>query len=545
MGRHSSMAEPHGPIPRRWLTAGLFGAAMALPGHGNAAEAAAAGPDASRATVVFPGATAAITLSDALKERCSLRSFGARLDGTTDDSPAVARAVAYARANNVPVFHPGGPCLMAGAAPEIDTSGVAFAGIGVGDFHTPYGRTGSQFWLTDTARSPFRLGTGVAFDGLVFFWPNQRDREGAPLLYPPLFSAAPNSAAADITIRNCQVTNAFDFLAVTAPGAIAGNIFISNCRIFALRHCFSLTTVPDVLMIENNLFSYAAYQDEVLGGPGRPARKFRLRDYTAEEGCWCLISGDGTPEKASSTVGGSIIATNNYILGCRYGIRVQGGNCSIVRLTSTHFDAVATVLQVDPGGTLIAVQILGSLFYAYDAGDPSAAHPAFSIRDPSPEQHGQPICQIAVTDTEIGFATGAVFEIEGVNVSEVKIADCKLTRFANTATPGMYHALRIAAPNARLTFSNNDVLPANGLGTGIRIEAVKWASVIGNTFESCEAPVDLATPIGRILLSANLSSDTRGQFSLIGPGAAGVLDAANAWDKPIVPTHSDAARRSR
>lgn len=247
------MSPPEHPLRRRWLAAGLLGAAAGLPLRGRAAETAAAS-DASRATVAFPGATAAITLSDALKERCSLRSFRARLDGTADDSPAVARAVAYARANNVPVFHPGGACLMAGAAGEIDTSGVAFAGIGMGDFGFPYGRAGSQFWITDTVRSPFRLGGGGAFEGLVFFWPNQVEQEGGPLPYPPLFTAAPNTTAADITIRNCQATNAFDFLAVTAPGAIAGNIFISDCRIFALRHCFSLTAVPEVLMVENNLF---------------------------------------------------------------------------------------------------------------------------------------------------------------------------------------------------------------------------------------------------------------------------------------------------
>jgi hypothetical protein len=246
------MSRSDDPLRRRWLAAGLLGAAAGLPLRGRAAETAA--PDVSRAPVAFPGATAAITLSDALKERCSLRSFGAKLDGVSDDSPAVARAVAYARANNVPVFHPGGACLMGGAAAEIDTSGVAFAGIGMGDFGYPYGRTGSQFWITDTRRSPFRLGGGGAFDGLVFFWPNQTERDGDPLPYPPLFTAAPNTAAADITIRNCQVTNAFDFLAVTAPGAKAGNIFISNCRVFALRRCFSLTAVPDVLMVENNLF---------------------------------------------------------------------------------------------------------------------------------------------------------------------------------------------------------------------------------------------------------------------------------------------------
>ena len=533
------MSRPEDALRRRWLAAGLLGAAAGLPLRGRAAETA--NPDVSRSTVAFPGSTAAITLSDALKERCSLRSFGAKLDGTADDSPAVARAVVYARANNVPVFHPGGPCLMAGGAAEIDTSGVAFAGVGMVDYGFPYGRAGSQFWLTDTARSPFRLGGGGAFEGLVFFWPNQVEQDGGPLPYPPLFVAAPNTAAADITIRNCQVTNAFDFLAVTAPGAVAGNIFISDCRIFALRRCFSLTTVPDVLMLENNLFSFGVYQHVVLGGS---ANKFRLRNYVADQGCWCLISGDGTPDKASSVAaGGTIIASNNYIFGCRYGVRVQGGICGILRLTSTHFDGVATVLQVEPGGTLIAVQILGSLLYPYHAGESHAAYPAFSIRDPAPEQAGQPLCQIAITDCEVGFAAGAVFDIAGVNVSEVKIADCKLTRYANTTMPGAYHALRIAAPNARLTFSNNDVLPASALGTGLRIEAIKWASVTGNTFEACEEPIHLATRSGRILLSANLSSDTRGPFSVTGPGTAIAMDAANGWDKPGPPPAASSRTR--
>lgn len=494
-----------------------------------------AGSDFSGAAVTFPGATAPVTLSEALKERCSLRAFGARLDGTTDDSPAVARAAAFARANNVPVFHPGGPCLMAGAEAEIDTAGVAFAGIGMGDFGYPYGRSGSQFWITDTARSPFRLGGGGAFDGLVFFWPNQRDEEGAPQPYPPLFTAAPRTAAADITFRNCQVTNAFDFLSVTAADSKAGNIFIANCRIFALRNCFALTNVPDVLMLDNNLFSYGVYQAEVnhWGGGARAGGKFRLRDFAADQGCWCLITGDGTAGRMSSLgTGGTMMATNNYVFGLRYGVRVQGGICGLLRLTSTHFDGVATVLQVDPGGTLIAVQLLGSLLYAYHAGGAAVALPAVAIRDPAPDQAGAPICQLTVADCEVGFAHGAVFEIGGVNVAEVKIADCKLTRHAHTSAPGIYPALRIAAPNARLTFANNDIAPASGFGSGLRIEAVKWASITGNTFDSCLTPVDVAAPRGRILLAANLSADTRGPLSVAHSGGAHVLDAANAWDKP-------------
>jgi hypothetical protein len=114
----------------------------------------------------------------------------------------------------------------------------------------------------------------------------------------------------------------------------------------------------------------------------------------------------------------------------------------------------------------------------------------------------------------------------------VKIAECKLTRFAHTATPGTYHALRIAAPNAKLSFSNNDILPASHFGTGMKIEAIKWASVTGNTFEGCTTPIELASRGGRILLSANLSSETRGPRSVTGAGTAIVLDAANAWDKP-------------
>jgi hypothetical protein len=535
------MSDADPTIPRRWLAAGLLGAAAlpvgalagALAGRG---RAQAADGDVSGASVSFPGATRPVSLSEALRERCSLRSFGAALDGKTDDSPAVARAVAYARANNVPVFHPGGACLMGGAAGEIDTSGVAFAGIGIGDFAYPYGHVGSQFWITDRGKSPFRLGGGGAFDGVVFFWPEQVDEPGAPKPYPPLFSAAPNTAAADITIRNCQVTNAFDFLSVTAPGAVAGHIFIANCRIFALRRCFDLTAVPEVLMLENNLFSFGVYQNEVLhwgGGGARAGDKFYLRDYVAGQGCWCRVSGDGTPAKASTiAAGGSIIGTNNYIFGYRYGVRVEGGICAILRLTSTHFDGVATVLAVEPGGTLIGVQILGSLIYAYQAADPRAAFPAFLIHDPAPESHGAPDCQLAVTDCEIGFAAGALFEIAGPNVAEVKIADCKLTRYANTDTTGLYHALRIAAPHARLTFANNDVWPARTYGSGVRVESVKWASITGNTFDGCLTPVHIASRHGRVLLATNLSEDTRGPLSVNRHEESPVLDAANAWDKP-------------
>ncbi len=218
--------------------------------------------DLSNSTVLVPGTTSTRSLAARFGEYVDINDFGLARDGVTDDSARVAAAVNAARTKAGKLYiSSGGPILLAGAA-QVSLQAIAMIGDRLSDIGYPYGRTGSQFWITDTQKSPFLLSTDVTLDGLVFFYPNQIDQPSAPIAYPPLFTSAPTAVQiALLTINNCQVTNAYDVLTVP-QSVVCGDVAISNNRICAVNTCFTLPNVPEVIYLSNNLFSFGIYQVE-------------------------------------------------------------------------------------------------------------------------------------------------------------------------------------------------------------------------------------------------------------------------------------------
>lgn len=583
---------------------------------------ALSGADLSAATVLAAGSTTSRSLAARFGDYIDINDFGLARDGVTDDSPRVLAAVNAAIAKNGKLYMPsGGPILLAGAA-QISLQNISLVGDGLTDIGFPYGHIGSQFWITDTQKSPFYLSTSITIDGIVFFYPNQIDQPSAPIVYPPLFTSAPNTGQVVLlTIQNCQITNAYDVLTIP-ENVVCGDVVISGNRICAVNTCFTLPNVPEVIYVTNNLFSFGIYQVEYLHGPGggtqaqtlipltttvdAPAgstqlhfastnqiavgmpvqgneiapntsvtavsgtavtlslstlgdipsgstitfveNTYYLRNYTAQNATWLLITGNGTASAISTIAHGGIIATNNYVFGFRYGIHVTGGNLQIGRLTNTSFDQVGTVLQCDNHGTVFDLQI--DNFLAYGTLSTTTSPPPttlFSIDNPPPDAGGNPNARLSITGMTLGFSTGSVFGISGTNVSEVKITDCKLTRFGDTGAGQPYCALHIDAPNARLLFAGNDVAPATVGNNGVEIAAVFTATLVGNAFSFLQAPLLITTTAGFISLAGNSSIGTSGSSAIVGTATSNVQDLGNAWDQrplnwnPIVPSYASPA----
>ncbi len=228
--------------------------------------------DLSGATALAAATSTARTLAARFADRINVNDFGLARDGVTDDSVKFAAAVAAASAANKALYIPaGGPILLAGAA-QVILQNVALIGDGGTDFGYPYGHAGSQIWITATAQSPFLIGPAVLIERLCFYYPNQIDQPGGPLVYPPLLLGnAALPAVADFVFRDNQVTNAYDFLAMPA-GTTMGDVFITGNRICALNVCFAIPNAADILFIADNFFSYGVFEDEVLhysgGGTG-------------------------------------------------------------------------------------------------------------------------------------------------------------------------------------------------------------------------------------------------------------------------------------
>jgi hypothetical protein len=217
-------------------------------------------------------------------------------------------------------------------------------------------------------------------------------------------------------------------------------------------------------------------------------------------------------------------------------------------LTNTGFDEVGTILQCDNHGTVYDLQIDNFLaFGLLSTTTPSPPSSLFVIDNPPPDGFGNANTRLSISGMTVGFSTGTLFDISGANVAEVKITDCKLTRYAATSFGQPYYALRINAPNSRLLFSANDVIPASAGNTGIQINAIANANIVGNAFTFLHVPIDIETTAGFIAISGNSSVGTSGSSALLGTATANVQECGNAWDQrplnwnPIYPSYVSTA----
>jgi hypothetical protein len=424
----------------------------------------------------------------------------------------------------------GGPILLGGAAKLPPLDNVALVGDSVpSGGPPPYGTGGSTFWITDERNTAFQLGGNWRLSGLNFFWPRQTERNVRPIAYPPLFSNVPGRQAGGGWIERLRVVNAFDFFVVdgSTPGDTLGDVVIESCRTYAIQDCFRLRNTPEVIQIANCLFSYEPFGFEV-NQYGREKPTFSLREHTTSRGCFLHVVGDGTPQKASSTIAG-LLTSNVFVFGYGRGVWADRGTIS-ARLAETSFDGVSNVLHVDPGGCLVAFHHHGGVIWCYRPGfENSERSVAYVVRDPAPNEAGKPLCRFMVTDVEVGFANGSLFDISGVNVDEVKLS-LKAGRFGRL--PGGSFGLRIRAPNAKLELDGTSFVPVTSGNTGVHIDGpIGSASLVGNRFYNLERPVTLDGS-GPIHLAANASFGTTGPRSVSGRQAAGVTGGGNAWDKP-------------
>lgn len=249
---------------------------------------------------------------------------------------------------------------------------------------------------------------------------------------------------------------------------------------------------------------------------------YYLKYAATTESVWFRISGNGSAAGPSATTDGGPIAYGNFVFGYRTGVLVDGGTLS-GSFIGTHFDSIANVLRVINGGTVVTTRFSEFSVYGYINPDTAAPAPLFEVIDPAPipyESSSGADFMLAVSGMEVGFCQGPVFVIRGDDVYEVKITNSKLTRYSHGAVNGPWPALLIDAPNGRLSFTGNDLLPQDG-GLGIVITAVQSALIASNHFAFCSVPIDIETSSGQIVCAANASYNTWGASAI----ATGLLSA--------------------
>jgi hypothetical protein len=459
---------------------------------------------------------------------CSANGYTLSRDGTDDDSHCVSAAVTYAESVNSPLYIPaGGPILMGGAY-QATLNNITIYSQSWQDRSTlsyVYGRQAAVFWMTDTAKTPFLIGSNsITIDGLNFYWPKQDNTASIPITYPALFAPiTPTGITRALKIRHVNVQNAFDFL--DYHQGIIGNVDIGDSDIYAIRYTFQTYSVPEVFFVHDSLFSWGV--DNLTGG--------NLPTYSGSNGEWLRVAGAGSSSSPCPATSASSITTSNvYVYGERYGIHILGSTGSATAgciylgsISGGGFDSVETILQIDPYGKIGAFSFSNKYWKAKIWGIPTQIS-CGAVCVNNANYFGVQFSNLYIQ------ANGTVFNLQGYNGLGPQISNSQANTCVGLSSSTCYFIESTAGVPGNIQVVGNQIVGQTGTpktNTNYGISVANSAVISSNQFYNQYESVNILTSLARIVISGNESTSTSGPHDVTG-GGTNVISGLNAWSAP-------------
>lgn len=205
-------------------------------------------------------------------------------DGGDDYTDAVAAAILVSRQTGRSIFFATTLAIYG----TLDPAGATFVGI------NQYGRENvdpDDWGAVLEHRNPdgplfAPTGGGWVLDGVVLYDPLQPG--GDPVARPPMVDIGSPYHAVDVTIQNCVVVNAYDFIH-SAAGSTCGDWRVSNNRGYAIRYLYNFEgPVPEVILSEGNVWSWGVWQ------AGGAVGSYALAKWTGLNGAYLRWNTAGT-----------------------------------------------------------------------------------------------------------------------------------------------------------------------------------------------------------------------------------------------------------
>jgi len=226
--------------------------------------------------------------------------------GAADATAAFALAIAESKATGRPISAPGvyridGTLDPKGATFQYDAQQYGRENTTVAD----WGMVIQHNSVSGPLFAP--TGGGFSFDGVVFYDPLQPG--GAPVARPPVIDIASPYHAVDVTIQNCAIVNAYDFIH-SAAGSTCGDWRICNNRGYAIRYVYDFAgAVPEVIFAESNIWSWGVWQ------AGAAVDSFALAKWTALNGAYLRWDTGGTSVDGFKSSNEIIFGYKNVLCG--------------------------------------------------------------------------------------------------------------------------------------------------------------------------------------------------------------------------------------
>lgn len=495
-----------------------------------------------------PGSAAATTGGGGTGATFKTEGFSVtgRLLYGTDDTAAVTAAFARAVATGKKLYFPAGGYWLATATSAITLNNIAVEGDGAVGFGWPFVQKGSWLLISNQSTASFSGMSGVDWNGVSVYYPEQDGSAATPVAYPALFTS---TQWVNTTIRNSRFANPRDLAEITVgAGSGLGRVSFENVRAYCVRYCFNYANgQADVLAIgPTNYFGPGAFDNEAPYGPAHLGR------YTATSGNWLYAD---TTSGAYGHLDG-LMLTGFIVQGMRYGIRIAGNTIvSVSNIANVNWDAVLTPLSIEGTAGWRTTSITGGTIYSIDLYNPSASGAVYNVSSSAE-------VNLTVSGGHISFAYGHIFYETGSGLRRWNISGMSLGNWGRTTTAGTYYGMILGTDGSASTYniSGTTFNCANSGSvkkSGLLITAVANVSgnITGNTMTECWDDFVVQGNAGVVSIVGNMAvgTDSRSLNDVSTSSALmfasdNVLPGTNLFRAPTIsscgtsPTASSASR---
>jgi hypothetical protein len=447
--------------------------------------------------------SAARLLTGKLGEAPSIDDFA----GATDHAKLTA-AVAHANLAGCDILVPARTVNINSDLGSITLEEVTLRGVGVGDGATATIDAGSNFYITGTTNSPFKIRRGASIVGCGFYYPNQTN-SATPTAYPATLDF--DSTASDIqfvNIRNNVVFNAYDFLRMNHPTGGIGHTWIEDNTICALRRAIEISWNLEVIKISGNTFSFGHWLAATEGG----ARAF----YRANAITVKYDRGDG------------IFFHDNLVFGSLTGLSLAATNTvQLCEVIGNKFDQVRYAIEAAGSGNWTHSLVVGNEFYCVNTQNTTLQ--ANAIRITTAGSAADESITIGVNSFVLS-TEDMIYTSGNAATRFINVSPSNFYLWAAYKAAGAYGALNINGSLTSLTISGGWLrgLTYTAYANGI-MGSFNTLACNGVTFQGCKQPINAtvnsATGAGNVSYLTNAA--TSDQIT-----ATTLCWGPNRFDKP-------------
>lgn len=445
------------------------------------------------------------SIQSKLGEAISVKDFGAKGDGVTNDHAAIAAAVIAARGKNL--YFPEGQYLINTDGGSITLEEVGLIGEFVQDGATGAIDQGTVLRFTGTTNSPFLVRRGVTIKQIGFYYPNQAD-SATPVAYPPTLDFDfTNGSVQFVYIEDNVVFNAYRFLRINDVSGNVGHVWVSNNTIYGIHRAIEIAHNLEVIKMRGNTFTFGHWLAATESG---------CRGYTRSNGHAVQYDhGDG------------FWFTDNLIFGYLRGISIAGGQAILSTIDGNMYDQVRYSIHVSGSGNFQQSNISNNLFLPFNNVDTTQAGIAIYLQNTSTAD------SLNITGNHFGTCTDSHIVADGAAAGKLVITGNIFESMGHAQTSGSHAAISLNCAAKTVMITGNHVTgQGNAYTYGVLCYAANVLHVGQNVFQACNVPLNVITA-GQVTSVGNASYATVAATSDVLTTVTGeVWQVGNRWDKP-------------